>query len=157
MGIYIGSSSIKLNINKEVYKIPISSPPISFSSYLTFSSPEIFSISVASPGWDGIMYYSSDTVTWNEWDGSEISGATLYLRGMGNTKVTGLSDSYIWNLSGSDIDCEGNIETLLDYIIVEAGEHPTMIDYCYANMFYNCTSLTTAPELPATTLADYCY
>lgn len=24
-------------------------------------------------------------------------------------------------------------------------------------MFYNCTSLTTAPELPATTLADSCY
>ena len=24
-------------------------------------------------------------------------------------------------------------------------------------MFYGCTSLTTAPELPATTLADYCY
>jgi hypothetical protein len=24
-------------------------------------------------------------------------------------------------------------------------------------MFFDCTSLTTAPELPATTLADYCY
>ena len=24
-------------------------------------------------------------------------------------------------------------------------------------MFSGCTSLTTAPELPATTLADYCY
>ena len=24
-------------------------------------------------------------------------------------------------------------------------------------MFYGCTSLTTAPELPATTLAEYCY
>ena len=24
-------------------------------------------------------------------------------------------------------------------------------------MFAGCTSLTTAPELPATTLADYCY
>jgi hypothetical protein len=24
-------------------------------------------------------------------------------------------------------------------------------------MFNGCTSLTTAPELPATTLADYCY
>ena len=24
-------------------------------------------------------------------------------------------------------------------------------------MFRGCTSLTTAPELPATTLADYCY
>ena len=30
-------------------------------------------------------------------------------------------------------------------------------EYCYYQMFYNCTSLTTAPELPATTLANYCY
>ena len=28
---------------------------------------------------------------------------------------------------------------------------------CYDGMFYNCTSLTTAPTLPATTLAQYCY
>jgi len=29
--------------------------------------------------------------------------------------------------------------------------------YCYNSMFEDCTSLTTAPELPATTLANYCY
>ena len=28
---------------------------------------------------------------------------------------------------------------------------------CYTNMFCSCTSLTQAPDLPATTLADYCY
>jgi len=28
---------------------------------------------------------------------------------------------------------------------------------CYWSMFSNCTSLTTAPSLPATTLAAYCY
>ena len=28
---------------------------------------------------------------------------------------------------------------------------------CYYQMFYNCTSLITAPALPATTLADQCY
>ena len=33
----------------------------------------------------------------------------------------------------------------------------TLADSCYHNMFRGCTSLTTAPELPATTLADYCY
>ncbi len=32
-----------------------------------------------------------------------------------------------------------------------------LADYCYRNMFLGCTSLTTAPELPATRLADYCY
>ena len=33
----------------------------------------------------------------------------------------------------------------------------TLTNYCYANMFQNCRNLTTAPELPATTLANYCY
>ena len=30
-------------------------------------------------------------------------------------------------------------------------------DCCYWGMFRDCTSLTTAPELPATILADDCY
>ena len=29
--------------------------------------------------------------------------------------------------------------------------------WCYQSMFDGCTSLTQAPELPATTLSDYCY
>lgn len=33
----------------------------------------------------------------------------------------------------------------------------TLASDCYGNMFYNCASLTTAPELSATTLAEYCY
>ena len=34
----------------------------------------------------------------------------------------------------------------------------TELDYCcYGMMFSGCTSLTTAPELPATTLANECY
>ena len=33
----------------------------------------------------------------------------------------------------------------------------TLADYCYANMFEGCSSLTAAPVLPATTLADCCY
>ena len=34
----------------------------------------------------------------------------------------------------------------------------TLADYCYGNMFFGCTSLTTAPSiLPANTLADNCY
>ena len=33
----------------------------------------------------------------------------------------------------------------------------TLTDRCYDGMFYNCTSLTTAPDLPATNLATQCY
>ena len=32
-----------------------------------------------------------------------------------------------------------------------------MVQDCYYNMFRGCTSLTTAPELPATTLIRGCY
>ena len=33
----------------------------------------------------------------------------------------------------------------------------TLANYCYSHMFRGCTSLTTAPQLLATTLANYCY
>ena len=33
----------------------------------------------------------------------------------------------------------------------------TLTRMCYAYMFLNCISLTTAPELPATKVSDYCY
>ena len=33
----------------------------------------------------------------------------------------------------------------------------TLTDYCYSSMFSECTSLTTAPVLPATTFAESCY
>jgi hypothetical protein len=33
----------------------------------------------------------------------------------------------------------------------------TLANYCYKRMFYGCTSLTAAPELPATTLVIECY
>ena len=33
----------------------------------------------------------------------------------------------------------------------------TLAEWCYCGMFAGCTSLQTAPDLPATTLANYCY
>ncbi|MBR5973129.1 MAG: leucine-rich repeat protein [Paludibacteraceae bacterium] len=43
--------------------------------------------------------------------------------------------------------------------LTQAPELPAtkLSDGCYAGMFQGCTSLTQAPELPATTLADHCY
>jgi hypothetical protein len=51
------------------------------------------------------------------------------------------------------IKADGNIQFLLE----NTGTKMDVPDYCYSNMFYSCTSLTQAPELPATTLADNCY
>ena len=79
-----------------------------------------------------------------------------------------------------NVACTGNILTLLDwrnYNIVEtnkakfcslfkdcsvlttAPELPAtkLAEHCYSSMFSGCTSLTSAPELKATTLARSCY
>ena len=135
-------------------------------TYLTFSSPSSFTLKVndTTKHWNGTLEYSTDTSNWSTWDGTTtLSSATsgsdnvLYLRGTGNTVITGNNNSYKWVLTGSDIACTGNIENLLDYATVESGNHPTMADYCYRYMFRDCTSLTRAPALSATTLSTYCY
>ena len=137
--------------------------PNDLDTGLEFASASAFSISASSPGWDGTMEYCNGDGEWKAWDGSAISsgktqnGQAIYIRGTGNTVVTGNTSSRKWTLTGTDIACNGNIETLLDYATVKSGTHPTMADYCYQYMFNGCTSLTTAPALPATTLADYCY
>lgn len=130
------------------------------AKYLTFSSPSSFTLKTnnSAKNWEGTLEYSTDTSTWNTWDGTTTLSADsgkLYLRGTGNTKITGGSGE--WVLSGSNIACEGNIENLLDYATVSNGEHPSMATKCYRNMFRNCTNLISIPALPATTLADYCY
>ena len=132
---------------------------------LTFSSPSAFSIKTnnTSKNWDGTLEYSTNKKSWIEWNGEEISAASgadgyvLYFSGIGNTIIAGNNSNYKWVLTGSDISCIGNIETLLDYATVEFGNHPTMAPSCYDSMFNGCTSLTQAPVLPATTLIYSCY
>ena len=133
-------------------------------SYLTFKSQNSFKIGAHenTKSWNGTLEYFSSDNTWTVWDGtSYLSAVTngaeyvLYLRGTGNTVITGGQKPF--KFLGSDIACIGNIETLLDYVTVKAGEHPTMANGCYAFMFLGWTGLTQAPELPATTLTQSCY
>lgn len=134
--------------------------------YLTFKSPNSFTLKVnnTTKNWDGTLEYSTNASTWTTWNGTTtLSSATsgssnvLYLRGTGNTRITGNNTNYKWVLTGTDIKCSGNIENLLDYTTVTSGNHPTMAQYCYSNMFNGCTSLIQAPALPAMTLAFACY
>lgn len=147
----------------EVQSVWDSYPPPP-SCFLTFSSPSAFSIDAGDPSWDGVMKYSTDTIKWFTWDGSEISAVDaggeykLYLAGTSNTIVTGgTSSQKKWTLTGSNIACSGNIESLLDHATVAAGNHPTMGNNCYSYMFNNCTGLIMAPELPSVTLSANCY
>ena len=135
-------------------------------SYLTFSSPNSFTLKVSDTAkhWDGTLEYFASNRTWITWNGTTTLSSidnggehVLYLRGTGNTNINGSNINYRWVLTGSDIACIGNIENLLDYATVESGAHPTMVNYCYFGMFYGCASLTKAPALPATTLAESCY
>lgn len=149
----------------EAVDMPISFKPAG-KSYLTFSSPNSFTLAVndATKHWDGTLEYFASDKTWTVWDGTTNLSSVdndgeyvLYLRGTGNTVITGNSENYRWVLTGTNVKCIGNIENLLDYATVASWEHPTMANSCYANMFYGCTSLTKAPALPATTLEDSCY
>ena len=134
--------------------------------YLTFKSPSSFTLKVndTTKHWNGTLEYSTNASTWTIWDGTTtLSSATkgssnvLYMRGTGNNVICGNDINYRWVLTGNDIKCIGNIENLLDYATVTAGNHPTMTERCYQYMFDGCNALTQAPELPATTLANYCY
>ena len=139
------------------------------TTYLSFIGSEDFGLKTAydTKNWDGTLEYSTDTITWRTWDGTEISsvGNKLYLRGIGNTKITGDPEQFsmygfsfvVDNPYATIISCEGNIENLLDYETVIAGGHPTMADYCFAGLFIGCISLASAPELPSTTLTNGCY
>ncbi len=135
---------------------------IDISSAIRFESADDFTLKANSgKTWNGMLEYSVDGCqTFTEWNGEEISvdgGNRLYIRGTGNTVITGNSFANNWVMTGSNVECHGNIENLLDYQTVANGEHPTMGDYCYAYMFYRGASLAIAPELPATTLTENCY
>ncbi len=139
-----------------------------------------FTLKASYKEWDGTVEYSTDHNTWKVWNGGKISSVDkkLYLRGSGNTKFfTSKGARFVLSARAA---CSGNIQTLLEYsnppsgipasncyklmfygcsTLTKAPELPaaTLATACYREMFYDCTSLTTAPELPATTLADYCY
>lgn len=126
------------------------------SNYITFTGETSeFTLKATYKEWDGTLEWSTDHTNWTTLTGTEAMqsvGKKLYLRGKGNTTFFN-EDGVAWQLSAK-ASCKGNIQTLLDW------ENPPMVIntvQCYSYMFYDCTNLTTAPELPATTLAESCY
>ena len=116
--------------------------------------------------WNGIIEYSTDANQWEVWDSTTIlssSNGKLYLRGTNNTRVTGFEsggqggDTYFWRLTGSEVSCTGNIETLLDYKTVANGQHPPMDEGAFESWLWQNSALVTAPALGATTLTPACY
>ncbi len=140
-------------------------PPLASEAHLTFTSDDAFSIAPKMNSWNGTLECSTDAATWALFTTNGAAAATnasgefkLYVRGTSNTIITGSFETPGWRMDGADaIACSGNIETLLDYQTVAAGQHPLMADYCFANLFREWTNLTATPTLPATTLTEACY
>ena len=116
------------------------------------------------------LEYSTDGNTWSPFVVSKegVEGTTvilanvddkMYMRATsaGNTGMGCYSRDYgvfTYNrfMMTGKISASGNVDTLLNQ-----NGNATLTFACYYGLFEYCTSLTSAPELPATTLADYCY
>ena len=111
------------------------------------------------------------------------TNGTLRLRGTninGTASNRGEYSTITFTKPNVNVACTGDIRTLLDWriystvdtknakfcslfkgcsVLTSAPELPatTLASFCYSYMFSGCTSLTAAPKLKATTLASYCY
>ena len=128
------------------------------------------------------LEYSTDTFTWNTFDTTTnislnkrdkvyirgvLSGDNNYYEDYTQFKMTGKiavsgNCNAIWNYQDLEAPLKACCGCRMFYgcaSLITAPELPATIlaRYCYDNMFYECANLTTAPVLPATTLAPYCY
>ena len=170
-------------------------PSINPHRYLTFSSEGETSISLANyEGNAPVLYVSYDKNNWTLWDYSELkysSSQPLYICGYnpdGLSSSEYISTDYRWithysafTASGSNFSVTGDVLSLIDCVhdstdiplssnsfyglfqncisLTKAPDLPATVlaDGCYSSMFSGCTGLTMAPDLPATTLAGGCY
>lgn len=108
------------------------------------------------------LQYSVNNGDWNDVVADkvvEFGGDKGDLRLRGKDNLGGTSGKYSGNSQISfgttaDVACTGDIRTLLDY---ENYENVETGSARFNYLFYNCTQLTSAPNLPATKLADRCY
>ena len=176
--IYRGTLKIS-NVYRGGILVYTGEKPITYDG-LTFEALEPSTIQY-NPSSVSTAQYSYDTVNWNSADGVTLNlntGDKVYFKG----NITGdQSDSnYSYFTMTGKIGASGSIMSLqsgnpedksLKYnyefysmfdncsSLVTAPSLPatTLAESCYENMFANCTSILNAPDLPSTTLSDYCY
>ena len=159
--------------------------------YVTFKAEEAQTFKMTTTGTyeiKGLEYSVNNDEKWRkvEKDGKISFGGEygdLRLRGT-NHNGTAKDESYYSTIKFTDetvnVACTGDIRTLLDWknynivktdnarfcslfetcsVLTSAPELPAtkLADCCYYYMFWRCTNLTSAPVLPATTLAQECY
>ena len=130
-------------------------------SALTFVSSGESTISLVKEGnpLDISLEYSMDGKNWNPYtmgktlgllDGDELS----FRAGEQGNDYFSFNDEdyYYFKISGS-VAAKGNIMSLLDRNCARN----SVPSFAFFNLFFDCTGLTSAPDLPATELAEYCY
>ena len=138
--------------------------------YVTFTATgeQIFKMKTAGSYTIAGLQYSVNEGEWKKVVANEdvpFGGdkGNLRLRGTNNPNGTStgfnestnnLDYSYIQFGTNAEVACTGDIRTLLDYKTYKTVD-TSNARFC--NLFWNCTVLTSAPDLPATTLAEYCY
>ena len=106
---------------------------------------------------------SYDGSSWTDYSWTDVTGDTLTLANVGdkvymrakneNLTFSVSSGAYYRFVVAGSVAASGNIQTLLK----ADGSRTDVPAYCYWGMFQNCSSLTQAPALPATTLTERCY
>ena len=126
-----------------------------------------------------VIQYKLNNGQWQTWDLSAVAlsdGDKMYLKSDDEIHISEHFSTYKQFVMTGSIAASGNIMSLLNFSdtvtfsgfiylfsgctsLTTAPELPatTLEQDCYESIFDGCTSLTTAPALPATTLADYCY
>ena len=133
---------------------------ITAKKWLTFTTEGTTTLSLGNTGDNApTLYYSTDKTNWTAWDYSTLSfskGKPLYICGDNLSGLSGPETSKFstFSASGSVFGIEGDVMSLLNKN-AELLEIPDA--NCFKQLFNNCTLLTRAPDLPATTLKENCY
>ena len=132
-------------------------PPLKFTSTGTTSisliqkgSPDAISLDYKVDDGEWTSYTIEDAIDLT--DGQELS----FRAGTdGNASFSqSTSNYYRFTITGSGtVAASGNIMSLLN----KEGGFTIPAAYCFCCLFSGCDKMTTAPGLPATTLADFCY
>ena len=104
--------------------------------------------------WNGTIEYNNGQ-GWTAWNGSQISSSNIdgrqriYFRGSNNTYIMGSNGSRAnaWKITGSNVECNGNLWNILDYNTVKQDKIPTHASRCFYHMFDSCEALVKVPAL----------
>lgn len=139
-------------------RIMMGNKGVSPADYLCFTALSASTISRTGTN-TASLEYSADRMNWSTFDSNTTinlaTGDSVYFRGSNTTLATGTSDYTNFVMTGS-IEASGNIMSLL--YPSDFDSQKTISGYnCFCRLFYGCTSLTTAPKLPATSIERSAY